>query len=182
MLPVKWETHATPEAGVRPQSAINHQLATNSDLLIGMFWTKLGTNTGVAESGTVEEIDQFVSAGKPAMLYFSSGPVDPNKIDLKQHKKLRQFKNETYRTALVGGFSSIPEFQNTLLRDLTNQIRQIRSGRRPSRTDKLEQAAKITELMLTFRQKKSRWTNSINSKLRFLALALAGRMPKPPTR
>ena len=35
---------------------------------IGMFWTKLGTRTGVADSGTVEEIDQFVLARKPATL------------------------------------------------------------------------------------------------------------------
>jgi hypothetical protein len=113
LLPVKWETHAMPEAGVRPQGAINCQLVGSSDLLIGMFWTKIGTSTGVADSGTVEEIDQFVSAEKPAMLYFSSRPVDPNKIDFKQHKKLRQFKNETYKTALVGGFSSISDLRNT---------------------------------------------------------------------
>ena len=42
-----------------------------------MFWTKLGTPTGVADSGTVEEIDQFVEANKPAMLYFSSRPAGP---------------------------------------------------------------------------------------------------------
>jgi hypothetical protein len=43
------------------------------------------------------------------MLYFSSRPVDPNKIDLKQQRKLRQFKSETYKTALVGGFASTSE-------------------------------------------------------------------------
>jgi hypothetical protein len=58
----------------------------------------IGTSTGVAESGTVEEIDQFVSAGKPALLYFSSRAIDPNKIDLKQHKKLRSFKVATYNS------------------------------------------------------------------------------------
>src|SRR5215469_2313665 len=56
LLPVKWETHAMPETGVRPQAAINRQLVAECDLLLGMFWSKLGTSTGVAESGTVEEI------------------------------------------------------------------------------------------------------------------------------
>ena len=51
LLPIKWETHALPEAGVRPQDAINRQLVKMSDLLIGMFWTRLGTNTGIAEFG-----------------------------------------------------------------------------------------------------------------------------------
>src|SRR5256885_16890523 len=65
LLPVKWETHATPRAGVRPQGVINRQLVHGCDILVGMFWTKLGTSTGEAESGTIEEIDQFVAAGKP---------------------------------------------------------------------------------------------------------------------
>lgn len=47
-----------------------------------MFWTKLGTSTGVAASGTVEKVDEFVAAGKPALLYFSSRPVSSDKIDL----------------------------------------------------------------------------------------------------
>ena len=102
LLPVKWETHARPESGVRPQGAINTQIVQASDILIGMFWTKLGTSTGVAESGTVEEINQFVEQQKPALLYFSNRPIDPGKIDLKQHRKLKAFKDETYRQALVG--------------------------------------------------------------------------------
>ena len=105
LLPVKWETHALPESGRRPQEAINRQLVQECDILVGMFWTKLGTATGVAESGTVEEIDQFVAAGKQAMLYFSSRPIDPNKIDLKQHRKLRAFKAATYGKALTGAFA-----------------------------------------------------------------------------
>src|SRR4051794_3146256 len=82
LLPVKWETHATPQAGVRPQSAVNQQLVDKCDLLIGMFWTRLGTNTGIAESGTIEEIERFLSLNKPAMLYFSSRPINPDKINL----------------------------------------------------------------------------------------------------
>lgn len=152
LLPVKWETHATPETSVRPQGAINRQLVAASDLLIGMFWTRIGTDTGVADSGTVEEIDQFVAAGKPAMLYFSGRPIDPNKVDLKQFKKLRQFKDETYKTALVGGFSSTSELRTKLLRDVTNNVRQMKGGKRTNRPDKIEQAAKLTELMLLHKQ------------------------------
>src|SRR4051812_24831573 len=142
LLPVKWETHATPQAGIRPQAAINEQLVDPSDILVGMFWTKLGTDTGVAESGTVEEIDRFVEAGKSALLYFSSRPIDPNRLDLKQHKKLRQFKAATYKTALVGGFSSIAELRLALTRDLTAQVRKT-NARRASKGDRLEQASRL---------------------------------------
>ncbi len=40
--------------GVRPQEAINTQLVRQRYILVGMFWTKIGGDTGVAESGTVE--------------------------------------------------------------------------------------------------------------------------------
>jgi hypothetical protein len=154
LLPVKWETHAMPEAGVRPQEAINRQLVQGSDILIGMFWTKLGTSTGVAESGTVEEIDQFVVSGRTAMLYFSSRPIDPNKIDLKQHRKLRAFKAETYKKALVGGFSTVAELRQTLLRDLVRCVRELKSREPAQRVTKLEEASKVTELLLAHRKNK----------------------------
>ncbi len=154
LLPIKWETHAAPQSGIRPQEAINRQLVRGSDILIGFFWTKLGTSTGVADSGTAEEIDQFVATGRPALLYFSSRPIDPNKIDIKQHRKLRAFKVATYKKALVGGFSTIPELQQTLLRDLLRYVRDTKA-RAPSRlVTKLDEVSKVTELLLTHRKNK----------------------------
>lgn len=154
LLPVKWETHAKPESGVTPQAAINRQLVGQCDILIGMFWTKIGTRTGVAESGTVEEINQFVAAGKPALLYFSSRPIDPNRIDLKQHRRLRAFKDATYTKALTGSFSQLDGLRQTLLRDLTRQVRQLKASAPSSRNGKLNQASKITELMIVHRRNK----------------------------
>lgn len=127
LLPIKWETHAIPEAGVRPQGALNRQIVDTCDLLLGMFWTKFGTDTGVAESGTVEEIDRVVAAGKPAMLYFSKRPIAPDKIDPKQHEKVREFKAETYKGSLVDGFASGEELRGKLLHHLMAQVRQMRS-------------------------------------------------------
>src|ERR1017187_264384 len=152
LLPVKWESHTHPQAGIRPQEAINRQIVRDSDIVVGMFWTKLGTSTGVAESGAVEEIDQFIAAGKPALLYFSSRPIDPNKIDPKQHRKLKAFKASTYKKALVGGFSAVAELQQTLLRDLVRCVRELRAGAPSRRVGKLDQASKLTELILTHRK------------------------------
>lgn len=154
LLPIKWETHAMPQSGVRPQEAINRQLVRGTDILVGMFWTKLGTNTGVAESGTVEEIDQLVAAKKPALLYFSSRPVDPNKIDIKQHKKLRSFKTATHKNALVGGFSTMFELRQTLLRDLVSCVRELKASAPSRRVAKLEEASTVTELLITHRKNK----------------------------
>lgn len=126
LLPVAWETHATPRSGVRPQEAINQQLVDQSDVLVGMFWTKLGTSTGLAASGTVEEIDRFIAASKPAQLYFSSRPIDPGKIDQKQHKNLKAFKETTYKNALVGSFDSLDSLRQNISRNLLSEVRSLK--------------------------------------------------------
>lgn len=69
LLPVKWETHATPRSGVRPQEAINKQLVRVCDILIGMFWTKLGTSTGAA-GDTTRKRPTRVFIAKEIMLRF----------------------------------------------------------------------------------------------------------------
>ena len=61
LLPVSWETHIAPQLGDRPQGIINKELVDISDALIGIFWTRLGSPTGVEASGTVEEIKLCVS-------------------------------------------------------------------------------------------------------------------------
>jgi hypothetical protein len=146
LLPVRWETHSMPQSGIRPQEAINAQIVQDADILIGMFWTKIGTKTEVAESGTVEEIDQFVAAGKPALLYFSDRPVNVSKINFDQLKRLRDFKEETYRKALTGNFSSIEELRQTLSHHLMRQVRTLKKGRRRA-TSRLEQVERITNLI-----------------------------------
>lgn len=65
LLPVGWETHTAPAMGDRPQALINEQIVRECDLLIAVFWTKIGSPTGEEISGTVEEIKKHLDAGKP---------------------------------------------------------------------------------------------------------------------
>src|SRR3954454_3958446 len=53
LLPLRWETHAAPEYGTRPQEVINRIIVDECDLLVGIFWTRIGSPTGVADSGTL---------------------------------------------------------------------------------------------------------------------------------
>src|SRR5271165_4568869 len=71
LLPIRWETHTAPEYGRRPQEIINRQIVDHCDLLVGVFWTRVGSPTGKADSGTIEEIERVAGLGKPIMLYFS---------------------------------------------------------------------------------------------------------------
>src|SRR5688500_16864696 len=58
LLPVWWQTHTIPAMGERAQAIINRPILSDSDMLIAMFWTRIGTPTGQSESGTIQEIKE----------------------------------------------------------------------------------------------------------------------------
>jgi hypothetical protein len=122
LLPVSWESHSSPAMGDRPQAIINKQILANSDLLIAAFWTRLGSPTGNSASGTVEEIEEHLSAGKPAMIYFSSAPVRQESVDENQYKGLRKFKDEYLQKGLVETYDSLSEFREKLTRQLAQTV------------------------------------------------------------
>ncbi len=65
LLPLRWETHSAPEYNRRPQEVINRQVVDHCDLLVGVFWTRIGSPTGAAESGTLEEIERVATRENP---------------------------------------------------------------------------------------------------------------------
>jgi len=118
LIPAGWETHTAPELGTRPQELINSRILKDCDLLIGVFWTRLGTPTGKSESGTVEEIEEHIKAGKPAMIYFSSKPAAPESIDAKQYSSLKAFKERCRELGLVEEFDNIIDFKDKVTNHL----------------------------------------------------------------
>jgi hypothetical protein len=107
LLPVGWETHSRPELGDHPQHLIDRQLAESADVLIGVFWTRLGTPTPDAASGTVHEIESFAEAGKPVLLYFSYRPAVPTSMDLDQLGAVQEFRKTAEGWGLIGRFDDV---------------------------------------------------------------------------
>jgi len=122
LMPVGWDTHSAPEMGDRPQAIINKQVLVHCDLLIGIFWTRLGTPTGQQPSGTVEEIKEHCSRGKPAMLYFSNAPVHPDSVEPEQYEALRRFKQECQNEGLIDTYEQPSDFKNKLARHLIRTV------------------------------------------------------------
>jgi hypothetical protein len=112
LLAIGWETHSAPEMGDRPQAIINKRVLRDCDLLVGVFWTRIGTATGGYPSGTVEEIEEHLKLGKPAMLYFSDAPVAPQTLDPKQYDLLREFKESCKSRGILETYSTLTEFKS----------------------------------------------------------------------
>lgn len=111
LLPLGWETHSSPEMGGHPQTIINRQVLTKGDLLVGIFGTRIGTETEHHLSGSVEEIEEYISANKPTMLYFSKQPIKPDLIDADQIKKLKDFKGSCEKRGLYEQYDDLMEFK-----------------------------------------------------------------------
>jgi hypothetical protein len=115
---VGWETHSSPELGARPQELINSRILKECDLLVGVFWTRLGTPTGKSPSGTVEEIEEHVSDGKPAMIYFSSQPVAPESIDADQYAQVKKIREKWKSKGLIETYENIIDFRQKFSKQL----------------------------------------------------------------
>jgi len=101
-----WSTDAYPDLNDRPQGVINRQLIDGSDLLLAIFWSRFGTPTGAANSGTEEEIRRGIQNGKKVMVYFSNLEPLPPEADAGQIHRLCQFRQELFRQGLCWTFNS----------------------------------------------------------------------------
>jgi hypothetical protein len=118
LQPIGWETHSSPTMGSHPQQVLNEQILAKCDLLVGVFWTRVGTRTPEYESGSVEEVERHISAKKPVMLYFSNSPVHPDSVDNAQYQRLKDFKTSCQQRGLYDSYDSISQFRDKLYRHL----------------------------------------------------------------
>ena len=125
--PVRWETHSYPSSGDRPQAIINKQIVESGDILIGIFGHKLGTPTGVAQSGTIEEIEEFRKAGKYVALYFSTADPPP-KHRPRSTEGLEDYQRERQKDMLYGTFGTPEELRLLVTQHLPRIVVEVSGG------------------------------------------------------
>ena len=114
LLPVGWETDLAPEMGDAPQTIIDKRILKDADLVIGIFWTRIGTPTANYASGAVEEIEEHLAAKKPAMLYFSMAPAALDSVDPDQYKGLKSFRDSCKSRGVYETYNNIGDFRHKL--------------------------------------------------------------------
>lgn len=118
LMPVGWETHSSPDLGAPAQEQINERILEHCDLLIAVFWTRLGTPTSQAKSGSAEEIQRHVASGKPAMVYFSRAPAALETVERPQYNALLEFRSWCATQGLIEYVDNPTDFQWKLRRQL----------------------------------------------------------------
>jgi hypothetical protein len=121
LLPMGWETESYPLYDPKangPQNILNEQIVQKADIVIAVFWTRLGTSTEGFPSGTIEEIERSAANGKPVAVYFSTKDM-PYNVDLEQASRVRQYKETLQGKALTGEYRTLAEFRELLRDNLT---------------------------------------------------------------
>ncbi len=122
LLPVGWESHSSPEMGDRAQAIINRQTLDKCDLLVGIFGTRIGTDTGEYPSGTIEEIELHIDSGKPAMVYFSKQLGGSDNFDKNQYAKLEELRRDYEGRGLYEIYDGDADFKDKFYRQLEIKV------------------------------------------------------------
>lgn len=123
---LRWETDAVPGVG-RPQEIINRDLG-RADVLIGILWSRFGTPTGSAGSGTEEKFnvayDSWSRSGRPKILfYFKKEAIALDSRDqLDQMSKVLQFRDRLANELLYSEFITLGDFESQIRKHLTQLV------------------------------------------------------------
>ena len=129
---VRWETHGFPGVGDDPQDVLNRELPDDPDIFIGLMWTRYGTATNRAGSGTEEEFKKALERYRQdpdsvrIMFYFKDAPLAPSDIDPDQLRRVASFRKSLgAEGALYWTFRTLDDFARLLRIHLSRQLQQI---------------------------------------------------------
>jgi len=120
-----WSTDSHPDLSDRPQGVINRQVIDDSDIIVAIFWSRFGTPTGAADSGTEEEIRRGIKLQKKVMVYFSDLEPIPASADSRQLDRLWNFRQELQSKGLCWRFSSRDQFRLEFTRHLVFKLNEF---------------------------------------------------------
>ncbi len=124
----KWENDARPSVGESGQDVINKQLVNDFQLFIGIMFTRFGSPTKNAESGTEEEFNIAYKNkdNVEIMFYFNDDNINPNSIDADQLNKVKTFKNKlSDKGGLYSTYVGVKDFETKLRNHLQQYFMEI---------------------------------------------------------
>ena len=128
LLPRHWKSDAVPRLGTGSgQGAINEQLVDDADIVIALFDSRLGQATAEAVSGTAEEIQRAVDAGKHVHVWFSNEPIRRD-ADPDQLAALRQFRSDLETRGLLGEYDTPADLAHKVRNAIEDDVTQMGLG------------------------------------------------------
>jgi hypothetical protein len=131
--PVMWESASVPTLGDHPQHILDESIVKKSDLLVAILWSKLGTPTPTAPSGTVEEIREFIKIKGPkrVMLYFCTRDLPYNTTNPADLAQLQDFKAEMRSQGLYHEYTTVEQLERDLYLHLDAKVNEFLQNKLP---------------------------------------------------
>jgi hypothetical protein len=120
-----WRTHSHPAAGGRPQALLNKQVVDGCDIMVGIFNARFGSPTGVADSGTEEEIRRSIRSGKKVMVYFANLPAPRRKKARNEFERIEAFKSKLGTNAIYHTYTDMPAFEEAFRQHLAGVMNEL---------------------------------------------------------
>jgi hypothetical protein len=113
---LRWETSVSAGFSSDGQAVVNEQIGDAYDVLIAIFWSRLGTATPRAASGTIEENERALGryqAGENIELafFFKDAPLNFRQADLVQLQAVKSFESQVQQ---AGAFSKMFKDEDAL--------------------------------------------------------------------
>ena len=115
--PVLYQSRVRFDSSKAAQSVINTELLDSCDLMIALFWKRLGTPTTNFKGGTLEELNRFRVSGKPMLLCFKESYGSDITEHLDDLVMIRHIKKQ-YQDRLTLTFHSIEELRKEISRQV----------------------------------------------------------------
>ena len=124
-VPTDWQDGASSTFGERPQATINRQVVEASDMAIVVFTSRLGTPTDDYLSGTVEEIELMLAAGKRVSILRNNVPRPaPKAEELGQLQALTQYLENRQSDGLIFPYDDTARLEREVTKILNDEARQ----------------------------------------------------------
>lgn len=129
---LRWEQDAYPDVGDDAQDVINQQLPQDYDLFVGLMWSRFGTPTTRAGSGTAEEFERALARSRASrdvniLFYFKDTPIPPSQLDPAQLQRLHEFKKSLkLEGVLHWHFSDSEQFEKLVSMHITKHVQNWR--------------------------------------------------------
>lgn len=117
--PKHWRKSSYAQSGDKPQNLLNKQFVEDCDAAVALLWTRFGTPTDKYGSGTEEEIEIMLEAGKQVFMYFSDKPLPPSKQDPDEYNRVKEFRKKYKERGMYFTYSSDEEFYRLFSAHLT---------------------------------------------------------------
>jgi len=124
-----WLSDSYPDALKTGQGAVNEQIIDDAHILIAIFWSRLGSPTETAQSGTVEEIRRGIKLGRTVLVYFSNLEPLPANADSQQVEGLWNFRQELQARHSCWSFQSRSQFRELFTNHFALALNALTLGR-----------------------------------------------------